>query len=402
MKSFYYIAAGELYKYENGKRENLPSLVLNSYIEKVKESAARNEWKHNGTGAAFTGSYGEAVSPEVAVGGIRSRILCVGEHNGDIIYSIDIDSTNGVFRKSVDPEVGSEGVVLAHANLGYTDFDILGDKIAVTTMFAGEANIGVYDISTKKFSTHTEGHTIDSSPVFAKWDNGKIFFTSRGLPIDEEAPPQPVSYGQMVSDMYSSSMAYDEVGPSAICLLDTRANTLEEILSSDKYDFVRPQSTSDGALYYIKRPYQKTSGGSFAERLLDIILFPFRLIKAIFGFLNVFSAKYSGKTLSSSRGVKRRDAKEVFIEGNLINAEKELKRNKKYKGENLGFIPRSWELHRLMPNGVDTLIRCGVLSYRVYEETGEILISNGSEIFLLDREGKTNKILKEEKVTYIY
>ncbi len=400
MNSFYYIAGGELYRFCEGKKEPLPSLVLNSYIGKVKDATARNEWKYSGTGATFTGTYGQSVSPEVAVGNIRSRILCVGEHNGDIIYSIDIDSTNGLFRKSCDKDVDSEGVVLAHANLGYTDFDILGDRIAVTTMFAGEGNIGIYDIETKKFTTYTEGHTLDTMPSFARWNSDKIFFTSRGLPINDDTAPE-VNYGEMVSEMYSTSAIYDEVGPAVVCLLDTKEGTLDEILASDKYDFLHPQSTSDGALYYIKRPYQKTRGGSFGERVLDIVLFPFRLIKAIFGFLNVFSAKYSGKTLSS-RGVKRRDAKEIFIEGNLVNAERELKRNRKFKGESLGFIPRSWELHRLMPNGEDTLIRRGVLSYRVYEESGEILISNGSEVFLITKDGKEEKVLKEEKVTYIY
>lgn len=401
MKNFYYISRGELFYFDGKAREPVPSLVLNSYISKVRESAARNEWKHNGTGAAFTGSYGEVQSPEVAVGNIRSRILCVGEHNGDIIYSIDIDSTNGIYRKSRDRDVDSEGVVLAHANLGYTDFDIQGNRIVATTMFAGEGNIGIYDIETKRFSTYTEGHTLDTEPTFAKWNSDKVFFTSRGLPIDDGDDTPEVSYGQMVSEMYSPSAIYDEVGPATVCLLDTRAGTLDEILASDKFDFFHPQSTGDGALYYIKRPYQKTSGGSFGERVLDIILFPFRLIKAIFGFLNVFSAKYSGKTLSS-RGTKRRDAKQVFIEGNLINAEKELKKNRKFKGESLGFIPRSWELRRLMPNGEDTLIRRGVLSYRVYEESGEILVSNGSEIFLITKDGKEERIIKEEKVTYIY
>ena len=55
--TFYYIADGKAYLHRDGKEFELRSMVLESYIEKVKESAKRNEWKYSGTGAAFTNTY---------------------------------------------------------------------------------------------------------------------------------------------------------------------------------------------------------------------------------------------------------------------------------------------------------------------------------------------------------
>ena len=129
-------------------------------------------------------------------------------------------------------------------------------------------------------------------------------------------------------------------------------------------------------------------------------MMPVRLFQALFGFLNVFSAKYSGKTLSRS-DVKNRDEGQLFIDGNLINAERELKANAKRGDKNPGIIPRSWELRRLSPNGEDTLVRAGVAAFRVDEATGDIIFSNGSAILRLDKDGKEEKIIKADKVTFI-
>ena len=129
-------------------------------------------------------------------------------------------------------------------------------------------------------------------------------------------------------------------------------------------------------------------------------MLPVRLFEALFGFLNVFSAKYSGKTLSRS-DVRHRDEKQLFIDGNLINAERELKANAKRGEKHPGIIPRSWELRRRMPNGEDVLVRTGVLAYKVDEESGDILFSNGSSIIKLDKDGKEEKLLSAEKVTFI-
>jgi hypothetical protein len=116
--------------------------------------------------------------------------------------------------------------------------------------------------------------------------------------------------------------------------------------------------------------------------------------------LNVFSATYSGKTLTKGSNVKNKDKKQTFIDGNLINAEKELKDNQRRGDKYPGIIPHSWELHRRDSFGNDIIIKKGVLAYKVLED-GKILVSNGSSIILITSDGKEEKILSATKVSFI-
>lgn len=405
MSSFKYICGGKMYQYNNGSAEELGSGILDSYKTKVKDSAERNEWKYTGTGAAFTGTFRAGASADDAVGSIYSSINCIGYHKGDVIYSLNIDNTNGIYRKPISDEASDEGIVLCSSNFAYKDFDIRGDMMVTTASFAGESHIGVLDMQSKNFVTYTEGHSLDVTPVWSRVNTNKIYFCCIGLPESDGDPREDhgreYSYGQILNEMYAPTERGINKGPSSICILDISRGTLDEILSDNKYDYTHPASMSDGSLYYIRKPYKPGAGGrSSLGCLVDLVMMPVRLFEAIFGFLNVFSAKYSGKTLSRSN-VKIRDERQIFIDGNLINAEKELKKNAKGGERHPGIVPKSWELRRLSANGEDTLVRSGVAGFRVDESNGDILFSNGSAILRRDKDGKEEKILNAEKVTFI-
>lgn len=397
--SFYYIQDGKMYRFNGENSKEISSWVLDSYISKVRSRAEQNEWKYNGQGAAFTGSAMPHASASEAVSSIFSRVNCVGEYKGNLLYSIDIDSTNGIYRKSTESE--SEGIVLCSSSTAYRSFDIKGDRLVASAAFAGESHIGILDLTTGSFDTYTEGHVRDSSPVWSATDSNKIYFCSAGLPENEKTAPDeknaPRGISQMVDEMYSSSSV--TLGPSAICLLDISEGRLDELLSDNGYNFTSPFSAPDGSLYYIRRPYKYNSGGSSFGCLADILMLPVRLFQALFGFLNVFSAKYSGKTLSRS-DVKQKSDDQLMIDGNLINAERELKENARRGDKNPGIIPRSWELRRLDKDGNDTLIRAGVAAYKLCTD-GSILISNGSHILRVDENGREEKLLAADKVTFI-
>lgn len=399
-KTFYYIANGKMYRFDGKASREIPSWVLNSYISKVKSRAERNEWKHSGAGAAFIGTATPNVSASEAVGSIFSRVTCIGEHCGNILYSIDIDSTNGIYRKS--NETDSEGIVLCSSSTAYRDFDIKGNRLVASAAFAGESHIGVLDLKSGNFDTYTEGHVRDSSPVWSAVSDDEIYFCSAGLPENEKKAPEddkpPRGISQIVNEMYSTSSV--NLGPSAICVLNISEGTLTELLSDNGFNFTHPESAADGSLYYIRKPYKYNKGNSNSLGCLaDIILLPVRLVQALFGFLNVFSAKYSGKTLSRS-DVKQKDERELMIDGNLINAERELKENARRGDKNPGIIPRSWELHRLDKDGKDEIVRAGVAAYKLCDD-GSILVSNGSHILLIDEKGKEHKLLTAEGVSLI-
>ncbi len=402
MALFYYISKGKLYCHDNGTEKEIRSGVLDSYIKKVKESAARNEWKYSGSGAKFTGTYMPGADAESRVSSVYSEILCVGRYNGELIYSLNIDRANGIYKKSFE-DGENEGIVISSGDAGYNDFDISGDRMVLSSSFAGESHIGVLKLGSSSCNICTEGESWDSEPVWSKLDPNKIYFCCSGLALKDPkkvAEEQPMSYSQVLTKMYTSSERALK-GPSSICLLDISTGEMSDVLIDGRYDFVHPQCTGDGSVYYIRKPYRSNDNSDSLGCFADVFMLPFRLLSALFNFLNVFSAKYSGKTLSRSGDVKKQDENKLFIDGNLINAEEELKANRNRGDKNPGIIPSTWELHRLDASGNDTLVRKGVVAYRIDENTGDILISNGSAVLNISSDGKEEKISSANHVTYI-
>jgi len=392
----YCIANGKLYLCRGGTAEEIRSGVLAAYLDRVRDSAQRNEWKHTGEGAVFREAYIPGADAESRLAAVFSRVYCAAEYGDALIYSISIDRTCGIYRKSGGS--GQEGIVLSNGESACREFDIFCGRMAVSSAFAGECHIGVMEMGTTDCRMWTEGHCRDTAPVWSRAERDVIFYCSVGLA--ENAAQEPENPVQSTVQMFAGAAPSAARSPSAIMKLHIGTGALDEVLADDHWDYLSPQSTADGALYYIRRPYRTESGTSPLGCLGDIVLLPFRLIRALFGFLNVFSAKYSGKTLSKTAGVKQRDEEKLFIDGNLIHAEAELRANRSRGDKNPGIIPHSWELRRRMPDGTDELIRRGVMAYRA-EDDGTVYISNGSAVLRIAPDGAEEKVLALGQVSFI-
>ena len=82
------------------------------------------------------------------------------------------------------------------------------------------------------------------------------------------------------------------------------------------------------------------------------------------------------------------------MDGNFIEAEKEMKRNRKQKDADYGFIPRSWELIRIFQGKTET-IKSGVCDFALCRDGG-VYCTNGRRIFYVS-EGVSKKIAETEK-----
>lgn len=399
-REFICIADGKLYICRDGKPEEMRSGVLEAYLHQVRDSAQRNEWKTSGEGAKFREAYVPGADAESRVAAVSSRIHCAAADGDALLYSLSIDRTTGIYRRTEDSP--SEGIVISSGDYAYREFDVYRGRMAVSASFAGESHIGVMPMGTTDCVIYTEGHCWDSRPVWSRTHPSRIYYCSAGLPenTQQEESSRPPDMSQMVTQMFTAAAPVSK-GPGAVMLLDTEAGTLDEVLADDRYDFLQPQSMPDGSLYYIRRPYRSEPGTNPLGCLGDLLLLPVRLLGALFGFLNVFTAKYSGKTLSRSTGTKHRDEGKMRIDGNLIDAEAELRANRSRGEENPGIIPHSWELRCLRPNGEDVLIHRGVLSYCADEETGAILLSNGSAVLALTPDGKEEKLLDFPRISFL-
>lgn len=171
---------------------------------------------------------------------------------------------------------------------------------------------------------------------------------------------------------------------------------MTELCSSETVDYICPKIGKDGSIYYIKRPYKSDNDGNF---WLDFLLFPVRIIKAIGGFLNAFSIMFGGESLSSDGKsfhnplkAKQKDDKELFIAGNIINAEKSEKENRRHGDKNPGIIPHSWQLVRRNHLGEEEIVRSGVMDY-AFMADGSLIVSDGKHLLKLS-EGKEEILCK--------
>lgn len=180
-----------------------------------------------------------------------------------------------------------------------------------------------------------------------------------------------------------------------------RSGEIADVAGDEKYDFLLPRENRDGDLYCIRRPRQsqEETGPTF----LDVLFMPVRLLRAVFGWLNFFTQRYTGESLlkkdsggnNPARNRNQSD-EEFFIEGNLLNTE-QTRKGDALKGEKYpGSAPKNWELVKLGAATSIEVIKRGVLDYS-FDTQGGILYSNGRYLLRLSPSGE-EEILCEAKV----
>ena len=114
--------------------------------------------------------------------------------------------------------------------------------------------------------------------------------------------------------------------------------------------------------------------------------------------LNAFSIFFGGESLRSGKQqngdvkMKQKSDKELYFEDRLIEAEKNQKENAAAGDKNPGIIPRSRVLVKVSPDGSETVIKKGVLDYKVLSDSS-IICSNGSQLIHIVN-GNENVIAK--------
>jgi len=295
----------------------------------------------------------------------------------------------GLFRYDIKSK--EELRISHHQNLDYTDLrhDPSRKQILCTSnLSSGVSNIVLMNEDGDSSRELTGGDTEDISPCWlsdgsngSNGSNGKnqIVFQSMGLARSTE--------GFVVAR-----------GPASIQLLDTDKGEVTSVLENENYDFLDPKVSSQGDLYFIRRPYD-TDQYKTSNLFLDTILFPFRLSRAVFHFLNFFSLMYSREPLSSaSSPYGKADMKDIMLKGKRIDAEKALK-----KGHNIqgipSLVPKTWELICRNQEGQETVLANSVSSYDLSDDD-KIIYSNGYGVFSLEN-GISALIFKDKLVSEI-
>jgi hypothetical protein len=241
----------------------------------------------------------------------------------------------------------------------------------------GTANIGVMLRGEPGFGEVTEGDSLDTAPRWVPGEERKLVYQSAGIGRNRD--------GHFLA-----------LGPFGVQMVDVDSAEMETLAEDSHADFLSPQFSRDGALHYIRRPYNEHTRAKPLRALKDTLLLPFRLLYAMFQFLNFFSMRYTGRKLNTPAGTPRKelDLKQMMIWGNLVQAQKAG------EDETMDLVPSSWQLVRRTAGEPEEILAKGVLAYDIAGD-GSIVYSNGNAIFVRHPDGRKERVLTERMIEQV-
>lgn len=373
--------------YEDGIIKEFGSDFHSNYIESARKAVKNNEWKTQGAGARFMreGLNDESYVEKNDVSYFNSLEFLASPN--EIIYSITVNELSGVMKKDLTTEKDSESHIIHSRENMYCGAcpDNTNNKF-ITCIRTGyeNAHLAVYDLKTNDYMTLTDGDSFDFDAIFSRRNDSKVYFASKGAGRGSD--------GEFVEFSHSAILSYDFF-----------SGDIDEILSDPNKSLTRPRDDENGNLYYITRPDKEHKTGFF-RLLLDIILIPWKLLKALYYFAELFTTMFTGKGFTEKSGNPAKTMKKsqgmILIDDNLINAEEEYKKNLRHKDNFAGVAPWSWQLVKRSKNGETTNIASGVIDYSLLSD-GSVAYTNGKHIIVIDADGKKTKIADTDLCTRI-
>lgn len=369
-RSVLYIAQGKLHLKEPNKPPRLiESKFGRSLIDRASQIYNRNAWKTQGTGAKFMSGrmlwaeQSSAPLVPVVVTGV-SRGTCEGEW----LYSLATDEVTGVF--ALRNQASDEQRLFHTADFRVSQLNAhpSQDRVACVIQSRELSHIGVMRGDGSELTDVTQGDSIDRAPSWIPGSSDELIYQSAGIGRNQDG-------------------IHTGASPARVEKLNAATGEMVTLLEDENQDFLDPRMDTTGNLYCIRKPYRANVKFNPFRALLDLVLFPFRLLFAIFQYMNFFAVRYTGKTLvtSGDRRQKQADLRQMMMLGNLMQAQRDAEYAPAYDRQ--GLVARSWELVKQQPGGDLQVIARGALSFDLCDD-GSIVYTDGSHVFLLQADGK--------------
>ena len=300
-------------------------------------------------------------------------------HDPTLYYFLETDAAGGLF--AYDTATKEERRLFHRERFRARDLDIHPQtrEFVCSQQFPnGTSTIVLISSDGTDVRALTEGDAMDDSPSWIPGASRRILFQSSGVARNTNG----VAIGR---------------GPAAIQALDLDHQRMTTVLEDHRFDYLQPHISIDGYLYYIRRPYEMHPYRP-ETAIIDFFLFPFRLLRAVFHYLNFFSLVYSKKPLTTASGprVEHDDMKTIMLKGKIIDAEKAMRQGGKIMGVP-SLVPASWELVRRDENDRETVLAQHVAAFDIGPD-GTIIYSNGYGIFELDPQKRRGLLLKNKLI----
>lgn len=371
--------------YKDGAVQKYESNYIKNYRETMLRSEKNKEWKSQGHAAKLMaeGYYFDGEDENKVEAAVHGVALTEDENR--IVYAFSVNKSSGIYSKLLDDEAKTEAHIVSANDVEFTSISYNSDGAMLASVQTDSitSQIAVFDKGSGDYKSITDGDSLDENPSFDH--TGKcVLFNSYGVGRD-------------------ASRNFVEYTPSEIYKINLSTLQVEVLAFSYKHSYIKPLSDSKGNVYCIRKPgSEKTK----KNPLIEILMIPVRIVQGIVGFISAFVMCFSGKPLVSGQSGRSAagggaakagdpDVKKIFVNNNLLNVDKELKKNKKQ--EDYGFIPSSWKVVKLGKCAeveTDVELASGAADFCIVEENGktEIVYSNGKHLFAVSEGQKRRKL----------
>ncbi|MCB1188878.1 MAG: hypothetical protein H7A23_05855 [Leptospiraceae bacterium] len=382
-----YLSNGKLFFAEDGINfRSIDSKFAMDAKTKALEIQQRNEWKTKGRGAQFRGlspwGAGELEPANLMVN--FTGVIPANSKGEKIIYAIETDTIGGLFQYDYKNDSEKRLIHKEKFNIRDINKQPKTNKIVCSLIYSnGISNIALIENAFKDVRQITEGDSLDELPSWATTSKESIVFQSSGIARNQD--------GYFVG-----------IGPYAIQYLNVETLEMRTILEDMKHDFLQPKYNSKGELFCIKRPYENNWNKSVSpfKVLKDLLFFPFRLLRAVFHYLNFFSLMYSQKPLTTAGNpkVEGPSPKNIVLHGKMIDIQKAMSKASKNE-EAVSLVPKSWELVKITDGGFETLAK-SVVSFDIGSDD-TIVYTNGTSIYTIDADKQIKFLTKGSLIQQI-
>ena len=371
-----FISRGKLFYRAPGQElREIHSPYVQGVMDRMERSRQLHGWKE-GTAFAmsFTGRGQQAQGDAVKIQATSAQFATQDR----MLYFLKDDSFGGLFE--YDLAQNTEKRLVHKQNLVLEDLRLSRDGsrlLCAQHAKNGTANIAMMNADGSQYRELTGGDTVDTAPAWVPDKPNLVVYQSSGL---ARAPT-----GFVVAQ-----------GPASIQMANTAEGSLTAVLEDPRLDYLQPRIGADGLLYFIRRPYEAVRYGA-KSALLDTLMFPFRLLRALFHFLNFFSLMYTRKPLTSAAGPEvQADLKDILLKGKRFDAEAALRSGAKLSGVP-SLVPASWQLVCRNQQGVEKVLASHVASFDIAAD-GTILFTNGYGAFALDGSNPPLVLLQDKLI----
>ncbi len=366
----WYIAEGELHRADGqGDSRAVQSPFVREAVERSERGRQLDGWK-----TAQADDDGGRMVPRSTLWGAgrsastplthRFRFVTRGADD-TLYYVVVVGNGTALFRyhPAEDREVRLfHGASMQCLGLAY---DATSNHVVLAAGNAdGTASLEMVDPEGRRRGQVTGGDAIDAAPCVSGRDPGVVYYQSSGVARHAQS-------GQAAA-----------IGPAALLKLDTRTAKLDTVLEHRDYDYLAPREDRAGNLWFIRRPYERTAGEMAYDAGKSALLFPWRVAKGVFGFLDAFSKIYGREPMKPGGGPAHHNLQpnlgSLWLHGRMVALD-----DVRYDtGRGGGLVPASWELVCRNRKGQEYVAARHVVAYDVGADDG-VVYSNGFEVFRL-------------------